>query len=500
MDWRRGETDTRIHLNASILQGALACLRCSPVMACSLAAALLLLLSSVIAYLILLRRIRQLEGRALRDGLSACTRHRGVPGGDRGILRSATEGAGRRGLPSAVLLAGLDRFSSMMRAHGPCAGDDLLAALESKLCAATPSGGWVRVGGSLFALALAVIEGPEQAEAAALAVMRSLEPSTPLPEPGLPGTASLGVALLPRDAADLDGGLRAAHAALERARMEGGNRLRIFDPGRDGTRLIRNALAGELPDAIREGGILPYYQPIVDLRSGTLVGLEVLARWCHPTHGLLAPDAFMPAADEARLCGRITDALMRRVVLDARVWPSRLFFAFNVSPKQLGDSVGTGSVGDLLHWPKWTLDPARLEIEVTECGAIEDVDAARRGFAAWRERGTRVVLDEFGTGASNLSGLRDIQFDKIKVDKRFASGASADPRADACLRAVIDLGARLGVDTVAGGLENAAAANHVAAMGCRYGQGFFYSPPVPAGEVPALVRRMASPIPLRLTA
>ena len=460
----------------------------------------LLLLTLLVACVVLLRRVRQLEVRTVRDVLTVCPSCGSGTKDRAGALRSAMGVATRQGLSSAILLAGLDRFTTIVGAYGPAVGDKALAALGNRLSSTVPSGTWVRVGGDFFTITLNAIDGPEQAEAAALAILRSLTPSIPLSEQGLSCTASLGVSMLPRDAPNLEGGLRAAHAALVRARKDGGNRLRVFDPLWDEAQLVRDELACELYDAISAGAIVPHYQPVVDLRSGSLVGLEVLARWCHPTRGLLLPDAFMPAAEEARLSGRITEVLMRRVVLDARVWPSRLFFAFNISPEQLAESVGTGATQDLPGWPEWTLNPARLEIEVTEYGAIQDLDAARRAFAAWRAQGTRIVLDDFGAGVSNLSRLRDIRFDKVKIDKGFLIEAPTDPRADACVRATLDLGTRLGIETVAEGLTDAHTAKYVAALGCRYGQGYLYSAPVPAGDVPALVSRMAPPQQAKLIA
>ena len=486
--------------DASLTIVSLTCLQHPLALGCSAAAIFLLFLSLLAACAVLLRRLRRLEGRALPNVLTIRPTLDTGPKDHAGILRSAAGAAMRNGRSSAVLVAGLDRFATFVGAHGPCAGDEALSELGRRLTAHTVSGTWVRVGGDLFALALEVIDGPEQAEAAALAVLRSLAPPISIQERGVSCTASVGLAVLPRDARDVDGGLRAAQAALARARTEGSNRLRVFDQRRDGARLVRDELAAELPDAIAAGAILPFYQPIVDLRSGSLVGLEVLARWLHATRGLLSPDAFMSAADEARLSGPITEVLMRRAVLDARVWPSRLFFSFNISPEQLGEFAGRDGSQDFPGWPEWTLDPTRLEIEVTECGTIQDLGAARREFAAWQARGTRLVLDDFGAGASNLARLRDIKFDKFKIDKGFLESAPTNPRADACVRAMLDLGARLGVEAVVEGLADADSARQVAAMGCRYGQGYFYSAPLPAGDVPALVRRMAPALPAKLIA
>jgi EAL domain-containing protein (putative c-di-GMP-specific phosphodiesterase class I) len=292
--------------------------------------------------------------------------------------------------------------------------------------------------------------------------------------------------------------VRARQSTLSEPGLEHADWSTIFKPAAVSASRLPDNLASQLPGAIAAGLILPFYQPIVDLVDGTIVGLEVLARWRHPDLGLLRPDAFVPAADDARASGSITSALMRRVVIDAQAWPSHLFFAFNVSPKQLGDITQTVAEVGVECWPEWTLDPGRLEIEITECGPIEDIGAATRAFAFLQAYGTRIVLDDFGTGESNLSRLRDIRFDKIKIDRGFLIGMGQDSRAEACLCAMLDVGARLGVLMVAEGLEHVDVASRVAAMGCRYGQGYLYSRPVPAETVPALFSSIpfVRPLPL----
>ena len=232
--------------------------------------------------------------------------------------------------------------------------------------------------------------------------------------------------------------------------------------------------------------MIPYYQPIVALQDGRLVGLEVLARWQHPTRGLLPPELFIPLAEQMNLTGQITETLMRRVIADARDWPAWLYFAFNVSPGQLRELIGL--VRNPPVWPEGMLDPERLEVEVTESALMEDMAVAREVIALLQQRGTRVVLDDFGDGYSNFSHLRALPFDRIKIGRGFVADVAACKRAEACVRAMLALAGSLGIPVVAEGVESAASEARMAELGCRFGQGFHYSEPVAYSGVAALLR------------
>jgi EAL domain-containing protein (putative c-di-GMP-specific phosphodiesterase class I) len=160
----------------------------------------------------------------------------------------------------------------------------------------------------------------------------------------------------------------------------------------------------------------------------------------------------------------------------------------NVSPGQLREMIGMLRNPPL--WPEGELDPARLEIEITESALIEDIDVAREMVSLLQARGTRVVLDDFGIGYSNIFHLRELPFDRIKIDRSFVLDSHADPRAEACIRAMLALGASLGIEMVAEGIESTEVAAHLLHLGCRYGQGYVYSEPVPANAVFNIMRRL----------
>jgi diguanylate cyclase (GGDEF)-like protein len=393
------------------------------------------------------------------------------------------------GTRSALLLIDLDRFKSINNTHGHRIGDEVLRGVASRLRALVPDAGQIaRLSSDEFGILLDAARGRDEVEGAALNIMRAMLAPLTAGMQTVECSISIGVALMPDHALDADSVMRAAHAALDEVKAGGGGGFRLYNPARNATERTRQEMKNDLRIAIGNGEIIPYYQPIVDLRSGAMIGLEVLARWQHPERGLLLPDMFIPLAEEMELAGQITQSLMRRVVRDARDWPNWIYFALNVSPGQLREMIGMLRNPPL--WPEGELDPARLEIEITESALIEDIDVAREMVSLLQARGTRVVLDDFGIGYSNIFHLRELPFDRIKIDRSFVLDSHADPRAEACIRAMLALGASLGIEMVAEGIESTEVAAHLLHLGCRYGQGYVYSEPVPANAVFNIMRRL----------
>ncbi len=395
-----------------------------------------------------------------------------------------------KGMPAALMMIDIDDFSGLNGQHGHRTGDYVLVAVAGRLRSLSPSGAHVaRMGADQFALLTPCSGRQGDVEAMALAVLRGLMAPITGGACLLDCTVSIGVVLLPGQAEDADDALRAAGAALDHVRESGGAGWRFYDPDRDDVARRRSALADELRAGLPAGQVVPFYQPIIDLADGRLVGLEVLARWQHPTRGLLLPDLFIPLTEQSNLTGQITETLMRRVIADARDWPSLLYFAFNVSPGQLRELIGM--IRNPPLWPEGMLDPERLEVEVTESALIEDIDVAREVIALLQLRGTRVVLDDFGIGYSNFFHLRELPFDRIKIDRSFVMDIATDKRAEACVRAMLALGSSLGIPMVAEGVQSAATEARMAELGCRFGQGYHYSEPVPHAGVARLLGAFA---------
>ena len=392
--------------------------------------------------------------------------------------------------PSALIMLRIDNLRPIIASQGHSAGESLLISVAERLKKLWPTVRWSRLVGDDFGFVLKGVHTDSQLEEAALVILRSVEQPVQTLQGDFVCSASLGIARIlgqaVRSENSVAGVLLAAFSALGDASAAGGSQWSIYDTKRDRADALRSSTKEELHAAIESGQIVPHYQPIVDLRNGQIVGLEVLARWEHPTRGILPPDLFIPMAEEMQLAGRISHFLMRRVVAESRQWPTHLYFAFNASPGQLREVIDL--VTTSRPWPEGALDPKRLEIEITESALIEDLEVARTVIEVLQAAGTRVVLDDFGIGYSNFFHLRELPFDKIKIDKSFVLDLGLDPRADACVKTMIALGKSLDIEMVAEGLEKDGIADYLAELGCRYGQGYLYSGPVPAEVISKLLR------------
>jgi diguanylate cyclase (GGDEF)-like protein len=389
--------------------------------------------------------------------------------------------------PAALLVVDIDRFNEINSVYGDSTGDDLLRAVADRL--RTIAGQREHVGrmdGDEFAL---VVEKPEELKRLGETVTQILQQLTaPYPAGGilLDMTVSLGVARAPEHGTSADTLLRAGRLALQTAKSAGGGTWRRCG-NEESEQLRRRAqIRDELSQAIENGQIIPWYQPIVSLPDGMIAKFEVLARWQHPKLGILEPDVFIPLAEELGLSGYLSMALLRSVALDLVEWPSWCRFAINASAGQLRELINfvRNQPGD---WQR-RMDLSRLDVEVTETALIRDRNMVRELIDVLHEHGARAGLDNFGSGYSNFFHLRELPFDTIKIGKSFISEMLIDPRAESCVLAMIWLGHGLGIDMVADGVENGAIAERLAKMGCHFAQGYHYAHPVPAEEVAGLLK------------
>jgi EAL domain-containing protein (putative c-di-GMP-specific phosphodiesterase class I) len=291
----------------------------------------------------------------------------------------------------------------------------------------------------------------------------------------------MGIALSPQHGNSAEAILGAARRALDSAKAGGRSTWRICGMDVSEHLLQRDKFRGELIQAIETGRIIPYYQPIVRLPSGEVAKFEVLARWIHPTEGVLTPDRFIPLAEELGLSGPVSMSLLRHVALDTKDWPDWCRFAINVSAGQMRDLIGfiSNQPGD---WQR-RMDLSRLDVEITENALLYDRGMAHELIDALHEKGARAGLDNFGSGYSNMSYLRDMPFDSIKIGKEFIQKLLRDERAEACVMSMLWLGHGLGIDMVADGVEDEETADRLATMGCHFAQGFLYAHPTPASGV-----------------
>jgi predicted signal transduction protein with EAL and GGDEF domain len=240
-----------------------------------------------------------------------------------------------------------------------------------------------------------------------------------------------------RDGANVETALRQADMVMYWAKAEGRGQYRFFDRAMDERLQQRVELEAEMKGAIEAGQIVPYYQPLVDLETSETVGHEILARWKHPTRGLLLPETFIPIAEDTATIGEMTYALLTQALRDAKTWPQRLYLSIDPSPRQISGPSLTHRILDLLA--QASFPPHRLAVEITETAVVQKLDEAKRVLDQLRRVGVRVALDDFGTGHSGLYHLRELQLDTIKIDRSFVSQMLAKPEEARIVKAILSL-------------------------------------------------------------
>ena len=265
---------------------------------------------------------------------------------------------------------------------------------------------------------------------------------------------------------------------MAHARAAGGNTYRFYET-RMAEALAHTAeLRRELPGAIAAGEIVPYFQPLVRMTDTAIVGFEVLARWEHPIQGVLPPAEFLPLVEESGLSAAMFESLLACSCQAALDWPAHIKLSVNISPIELQDENLPDTVREILASTGFRGD--RLEVEITENALIHDAKIAREVLDRLRLLGVSVALDDFGTGFSSLYHLRELPFDKVKIDKVFMHNLDTDPEASRYVAAIIDFGHALGLDLTAEGIEDTATMNRLRELGCTYGQGYLFGKPMPA--------------------
>jgi diguanylate cyclase (GGDEF)-like protein len=378
----------------------------------------------------------------------------------------------------AVLLIDLDRFKPVNDVHGHAAGNAVLCAIADRLRALVPPDSTVaRLGGDEFAALL-----PYNGDRDALArVVEQIIAGVRHPIPWRAGQvevgATVGIALAGADDSDPDALLHAADVAMYQGKREGRGAFRFFQAEMDLALKARAQLEADLRSAITRGEIAPYFQPIVALPGKELIGFEVLARWNHPSAGVIAPDAFIPMAEETGMIADLFFGLLRQACADAQRWPSHLQLAVNISPQQLQDQWLPERIIAVLAETGFA--PSRLEVEITETALINDLDAARSTLTSLQNYGVKIALDDFGTGYSSLYHLRELRFNKLKIDRSYVSSLKQGSERAKLVDAIIQLGASLSLQTTAEGIESPTSLDWLSDQGCNFGQGFLFGAPMP---------------------
>jgi diguanylate cyclase (GGDEF)-like protein/PAS domain S-box-containing protein len=393
-----------------------------------------------------------------------------------------------RGENLAVLSLDLDRFKQVNDTLGHAVGDRLLQAAADRLRHSVREDGLVaRLGGDEFAVLQAATEQPNGATSLATRLIESLSRPFNIDGQQVVIGASVGVSIAPVDGRDVDELLKKADMGLYRAKAEGKGTFRFFEAGMDARMQARRMLELDLRKAIANSEFELYFQPILKLDPQEIVGFEALLRWHHPERGLIYPTEFVPLAEEIGLIVPIGEWVLRNATLEAVKWPNHFLIAINLSSVQFRNRNLVQTVVSALA--NSGLAPERLELEITESVLLQNEEVTLATLHSLREFGVRIAMDDFGTGYSSLGYLRSFPFDKIKIDQSFIKEVSSRSDSLAIVRAVTGLGTSLGIATTAEGVENLEQLERLKLEGCNEGQGFLFSPPVPANELPALIEK-----------
>ena len=415
-------------------------------------------------------------------------------------LEQAIAWSERDGIALSVLLVDIDRFRSVNDTRGPEVGDRVLLEVAGRLLAAVRLGDTVgRVGNDQFLIMCLAANGELDAAAVARRILRALSEPMRLDDPSGetagPGadpsgeiriTASIGVAEVDEPGASAVTVIGNAESALRQAGDAGRGQYAIFEAELRQDALIRHETEQALHRAITDNELVVHYQPLVEVRSGYVVGAEALVRWARPGHDLLYPGSFIPIAVESELIVPLGGWLIDQVCADLADWPDRRgrspLIMVNLSAQELAVDTLVPTVVSALQ--RNGLHPARLGFEITESMEIEDLDAASRNLNRLSKMGCRIAIDDFGIGHATLHYLRQFSMaDAFKIDRSFVAGLGNSREDTAIVHALMALAAALEMQVIAEGVEDLDQLTGLEALGCRYAQGYALGRPAPLQQM-----------------
>ena len=401
-------------------------------------------------------------------------------------LRQAIAHTQRSNETLAVMFLDVDRFKAINDTLGHPAGDTLLQHIGRRLTETLRVGDTVaRAGGDEFLILVPGLHSAEDAGPVAEHVLASLSAPFIVSGQTLRVTGSVGLAICPRDACDVENLIKYADTALYLAKEQGRNTFRFFSPDLDAKVRARMHLENDLRQAVDRNEFVLHYQPQIELATGRVFGVEALLRWLHPQRGLVSPAGFIPIAEETGLILPIGEWALRTACLQARAWHessgSRVRVAVNISGKQFDGA-------DIVNVVRRTLaetrcDPRMLGLEITESAVMDDPREAVRVIRALHELGVEVTIDDFGTGYSSMAYLKRFALDRLKIDATFIRGTPEDKDDVAIVQATIALARQFRLRVTAEGVETAAQREFLDSAQCDAIQGYLISVPLPGQEM-----------------
>jgi len=393
----------------------------------------------------------------------------------------------------ALLFVDLDDFRHINDSLGHGMGDLLLKQASARLKSLVRATDHVvRLGGDEFTVVLQNVQGSDDVSRVTRLVIKALQEPFEVEGQGLHVVqASVGISMCPRDGADRDTLLKHADLALYAAKAEGKGRFSFYEPGLSDTLLRRIGKEQALRRAIEQDEFIMFFQPRVTTMTGALCGMEALVRWMHPERGMLAPEEFIQIAEDTGLIREIGSAVIEKTIAQIAAWRE---LGLSVPPVSINVSAlqfDEGHLRPLLVacMKRYRVDAGLIEIEITESSMLGGGDLVSGQLAAIRQLGIKLLIDDFGTGYSSLSQLQRLEMDVLKIDRAFTSQLRSESDANVLFNAIVVMAHALGMRVVAEGVESVGQLRALQAMGCDEVQGFYVSRPVPAAEMPVLMRQ-----------
>jgi diguanylate cyclase (GGDEF)-like protein len=390
-----------------------------------------------------------------------------------------------------VLCLSLDRFNQINDNLGHIVGDLLIKAVAERLTASVGREDTVaRLSADQFAIIVATIEHKKEVGNLAQTILEKLSETFALAGQEIFVTASIGIGLYPRDGAELEQLLNHANTAMAKAKQQGGDQYEFYTAAFNIGSSERLALQSSLRHALEREELQVYYQPLVNLKTGRIVGAEALVRWQHPERGLVSPDKFIPVAEETGLIMPIGEWVLHTACKQTKLWQtagfSSLRVAINLSSRQFSQIDLRKQLVQILM--ETGLDPKYIELELTESMLVQNTEVAIRRLNALKALGVEIAIDDFGTGYSSLSYLQQFPFDILKIDRCFIRNITENANNTAITKAIIAMAKSLNLKLIAEGVETEAELSFVYQQQCDGMQGFLFSRPVPAQEFEQLLK------------